>query len=108
MSHNLKLMRHEFNKVWKLHDETDTAESNQATSSAAVPPMPHGVDHVPIVLEAQFEKLQDFLNTRFNAMASRGRRNTQAQEDEQRREGRGEQQAPTPQGPTVQALAPIP
>ncbi|MQL74557.1 hypothetical protein Taro_006921, partial [Colocasia esculenta] len=35
------------------------------------------------------------------AMASRGRRNTQAREDEQRREERGEQQAPAPQGPTV-------
>ncbi|MQL93643.1 hypothetical protein Taro_026290 [Colocasia esculenta] len=34
-------------------------------------------------------------------MASRGRHGTQAREDEQRREERGEQHAPTPQGPTV-------
>ncbi|MQL69135.1 hypothetical protein Taro_001383 [Colocasia esculenta] len=40
-----------------------------------------------------------FLNGQ--AMASRGRRSTQAREDEQRSEERGEQQAPTPQGPTV-------
>ncbi|MQM11227.1 hypothetical protein Taro_044132 [Colocasia esculenta] len=39
-------------------------------------------------------------------MASRGRASTQAREDEQRREERGEQQAPTPQGPTV--LSPPP
>ncbi|MQM23270.1 hypothetical protein Taro_056333, partial [Colocasia esculenta] len=59
------------------------------------------------------------------AMASRGRCSTQALEDEQRCEERGEQQVPAPQGPTVlpppppvdygvfmqglaQALAPIP
>ncbi|MQM20124.1 hypothetical protein Taro_053138 [Colocasia esculenta] len=41
------------------------------------------------------------------AMASRGRHSTQAQEDEQRREERGEQQAPAPQGPTAQAPAPV-
>ncbi|MQM08882.1 hypothetical protein Taro_041740, partial [Colocasia esculenta] len=35
------------------------------------------------------------------AMESHGRRGTQAREDEQRWEERGEQQAPTPQGPTV-------
>ncbi|MQL98925.1 hypothetical protein Taro_031644 [Colocasia esculenta] len=34
-------------------------------------------------------------------MASRGRRSTQAREDKQRREERGEQQAPAPQGPTL-------
>ncbi|MQM05442.1 hypothetical protein Taro_038251 [Colocasia esculenta] len=34
-------------------------------------------------------------------MASRGRHSTQARKDEQRREERGEQQAPSPQGPTV-------
>ncbi|MQM16236.1 hypothetical protein Taro_049191 [Colocasia esculenta] len=34
-------------------------------------------------------------------MASRGRRGTQAREDEQRCEERGEQQVPAPQGPTV-------
>ncbi|MQL78262.1 hypothetical protein Taro_010688 [Colocasia esculenta] len=36
-----------------------------------------------------------------HAMASRGRRGTQAREDEQRREERDEQHAPAPQGPTV-------
>ncbi|MQL77933.1 hypothetical protein Taro_010355 [Colocasia esculenta] len=36
-----------------------------------------------------------------HAMASRGRHGAQAREDEQRREERGEQQAPAPQGPTV-------
>ncbi|MQM05792.1 hypothetical protein Taro_038608, partial [Colocasia esculenta] len=35
------------------------------------------------------------------AMASRGRRGAQARDDEQRREERGEQQAPATQGPTV-------
>ncbi|MQL81484.1 hypothetical protein Taro_013942, partial [Colocasia esculenta] len=35
------------------------------------------------------------------AMATRGRRGAQARDDEQRREDRGEQQAPAPQGPTV-------
>ncbi|MQL69480.1 hypothetical protein Taro_001781, partial [Colocasia esculenta] len=35
------------------------------------------------------------------AMASRGRHGAQAREDEQRCEERGDQQAPTPQGPTV-------
>ncbi|MQM08112.1 hypothetical protein Taro_040966 [Colocasia esculenta] len=35
------------------------------------------------------------------AMASRGRRGAQARDDEHRREERGEQQAPTPHGPTV-------
>ncbi|MQL70373.1 hypothetical protein Taro_002676 [Colocasia esculenta] len=35
------------------------------------------------------------------AMASRGRHGAQTREDEQRREERGEQQAPTPKGPTV-------
>ncbi|MQL88413.1 hypothetical protein Taro_020975 [Colocasia esculenta] len=34
-------------------------------------------------------------------MASRGKRGVPAREDEQRREDRGEQQAPAPQGPTV-------
>ncbi|MQL83799.1 hypothetical protein Taro_016305 [Colocasia esculenta] len=34
-------------------------------------------------------------------MVSHGRRSTQARKDEQRREERGEQQAPAPQGPTV-------
>ncbi|MQM00355.1 hypothetical protein Taro_033083 [Colocasia esculenta] len=34
-------------------------------------------------------------------MASRGRRGAQARDDEQRREDRGEQHAPAPQGPTV-------
>ncbi|MQL94152.1 hypothetical protein Taro_026804, partial [Colocasia esculenta] len=34
------------------------------------------------------------------AMASRGRRSTQAREGGQRHEERGEQQAPAPQGPT--------
>ncbi|MQL79830.1 hypothetical protein Taro_012275 [Colocasia esculenta] len=43
--------------------------------------------------------LQTFLVRQ--AMASRGRRSTQAQEDEQRGEERGEQQAPAPKGPTV-------
>ncbi|MQL94773.1 hypothetical protein Taro_027438 [Colocasia esculenta] len=39
---------------------------------------------------------------KFNhAMASRGRRGVPAREDDQRREERVEQQAPTPQGPTV-------
>ncbi|MQL78312.1 hypothetical protein Taro_010735, partial [Colocasia esculenta] len=53
------------------------------------------------------------------AMASHGGHSTQAREDEQRREERGEQQALAPQGPTVlpppppvdygaQALAPVP
>ncbi|MQM21285.1 hypothetical protein Taro_054323 [Colocasia esculenta] len=36
-----------------------------------------------------------------HAMVSHGRRSTQAQKDEQRREERGKQQAPAPQGPTV-------
>ncbi|MQM01445.1 hypothetical protein Taro_034202, partial [Colocasia esculenta] len=35
------------------------------------------------------------------AMASRGRHGAQARDDEQRREERGEQQAPAPQGLTV-------
>ncbi|MQL94888.1 hypothetical protein Taro_027550 [Colocasia esculenta] len=35
------------------------------------------------------------------AIASRGRRGAQSREDEHRREERGEQQAPAPQGPTV-------
>ncbi|MQL69697.1 hypothetical protein Taro_002005, partial [Colocasia esculenta] len=35
------------------------------------------------------------------AMASCGRHGAQARDDEQRREERGEQQAPAPQGPTV-------
>ncbi|MQL80975.1 hypothetical protein Taro_013423 [Colocasia esculenta] len=37
----------------------------------------------------------------FQAMASRGRCGAQAWDDEQRREERGEKQAPAPQGPTV-------
>ncbi|MQL71809.1 hypothetical protein Taro_004124 [Colocasia esculenta] len=36
-----------------------------------------------------------------NAMASRGRHGAQARDDEQRRDERGEQQAPAPQGPIV-------
>ncbi|MQL99944.1 hypothetical protein Taro_032674 [Colocasia esculenta] len=40
-------------------------------------------------------------------MASRGRCGTQAREDEQRREERGEQQAPAPQGPTVLPPPPL-
>ncbi|MQL70086.1 hypothetical protein Taro_002380 [Colocasia esculenta] len=48
-------------------------------------------------------------NTVYNhAMASRGRHSTQAREDEQRHEERGEQQVPAPQGPTAQASAPVP
>ncbi|MQM03075.1 hypothetical protein Taro_035850 [Colocasia esculenta] len=39
-------------------------------------------------------------------MASRDRHSTQAREDEQRREERGEQHALAPQGPTV--LPPLP
>ncbi|MQM21743.1 hypothetical protein Taro_054788, partial [Colocasia esculenta] len=35
------------------------------------------------------------------AMASCGRHSTQAREDEQRRDERGEQHAPAPQSPTV-------
>ncbi|MQL90705.1 hypothetical protein Taro_023306, partial [Colocasia esculenta] len=42
------------------------------------------------------------------AMASRGRHGTQAREDKQRREERGEQQAPAPEGPTAQAPSPVP
>ncbi|MQL73066.1 hypothetical protein Taro_005410 [Colocasia esculenta] len=60
------------------------------------------------------------MSSRSQAMASRGRRGVPAREDEQRREKRGEQQAPAPRGPTVlpppppidyghaQAPAPVP
>ncbi|MQL70180.1 hypothetical protein Taro_002487 [Colocasia esculenta] len=40
-------------------------------------------------------------------MASHGRCNVQAREDEQRHEERGEQQAPAPQGPTVLPPPPL-
>ncbi|MQM02299.1 hypothetical protein Taro_035068, partial [Colocasia esculenta] len=42
------------------------------------------------------------------AMASRGRHGAQDRDDEHRREERGEQQAPAPQGPMDQAPAPVP
>ncbi|MQL67926.1 hypothetical protein Taro_000206 [Colocasia esculenta] len=68
ISKDLQLMRDEFNKVWRMHDINEYDDSNQATSSAVAPTMPHGVDNVPVVIEAQIEKLTDFLNVKFNAV----------------------------------------
>ncbi|MQL95094.1 hypothetical protein Taro_027758 [Colocasia esculenta] len=53
------------------------------------------------IVRSDFEREEELCLWRLLAMVSHGRHSTQAREDEQRCEERGEQQAPAPQGPTV-------
>ncbi|MQL97296.1 hypothetical protein Taro_029984 [Colocasia esculenta] len=66
ISNKLQLVRDEFNQVWKLHDTYDSADSNQATSSAVAPTMPHRVDHLPVVIDQQFANLKEFVGLKIN------------------------------------------
>ncbi|MQL72954.1 hypothetical protein Taro_005280 [Colocasia esculenta] len=110
-------------QVDTLSEQVDTGPSSQNISShiwdSVSTPPPGQVDTLrkkPLKHPKEADPVEAFVGEEFKedptseiaehrlglqAMASRGRRDAQARDDEQRREERGEQQAPAPQGPTV-------
>ncbi|MQM01658.1 hypothetical protein Taro_034416, partial [Colocasia esculenta] len=61
-------MKFDFEQVWKPHGDSETTESHHATSSTTAPPMPHGVDHILVVVSNKLGEIQSFLDTMLNAI----------------------------------------